>query len=86
MNVQEAKSKLKKLAKGRYHTVQYELTEYNSGRLVESYRLSVEVEGGGDVAAEGASFEDCLDMVEQGLQRFEELEIEGGALTIGRRK
>ncbi len=33
MNFKEAKDKLKKLAKGEYHSIKYEITEYNGGEL-----------------------------------------------------
>jgi hypothetical protein len=69
-----AKDRLRELAKGRYHSVQYELTEYSSGKLAESCRLVVEVEGE-DIVAEGTSFKESLNMIEQRLRRFEEPEV-----------
>ena len=43
MNFQQAKKGLKKLAKGKYHCIRYELTEYNNGDLKQE--CSVYVDG-----------------------------------------
>ncbi len=43
MNFKEAKSKLKKLAKGEYHSIQYGITEYLPNKLKQ--KCSVYIDG-----------------------------------------
>lgn len=42
MKFQEAKDRLNELAEGRYHSIQYELTDYATGKTESSVRLYVD--------------------------------------------
>jgi hypothetical protein len=77
MKFQEAKERLRKMAKGRYHVIQYELTEYDSGKQRTSCWMYIQQEEG-DISATGTRFQECLDVLSGKLKATEEIpDIEG---------
>jgi hypothetical protein len=72
MQFQEAKDRLKKLADGKYHSIQYELTEYVSGKQKTSCWMYIQQEEG-DVNVTGTRFQECLDVLSGKLKAIEDI-------------
>ena len=45
MTFKEAKAKLKEIADGKYHSIQYELTEHEDGNLASECEIYIDKEG-----------------------------------------
>ena len=73
MKFQTAKDMLKKLAKGKYHTVQYELSEDQTGELETKCWLYI-----GDTysskSGRGTSFQTCFNELEKKLEEIPDIE------------
>ena len=70
MKFQDAKDKLEKLAKGKYHTIRYELTEYRSGK--QCTRCTLYVDGGPNFVSQ--TFQECFDLLEGKLEELPDIE------------
>ena len=73
MKFQTAKDKLKKLAKGKYHTIQYELSEVSEGKFDTKCWLYIGDAYGGK-SADGETFRECFDKLENKLEEIPDIE------------
>ena len=67
MDFMTAKAELKKLANGKYHTVQYELVEFASGRLEAECELYVDSR----ILSSGPTWEEALNKMKVKLGLIE---------------
>jgi hypothetical protein len=63
MTFLEAKDELKKLAEGKFHSIEYKLTEYKSGRLENECELYIDP----CISTSGLTWREALDKMKQTL-------------------
>ena len=73
MKFQTAKDRLKKMAKGKYHTVRYELNETMEGNLDTRCWLYIGDAYGVKDAA-GNTFRECFDQLEKRIEEIPEID------------
>jgi hypothetical protein len=73
MQFQEAKDRLKKLAKGEYHTLSYEFTEAREGEFNTFCRIYIHDKDGGK-SGMGQTFGQAFDELEEKLEEIPDIE------------
>lgn len=64
MTFKEAKDELKRLAKGRYHSIEYDLTEYSNGKLEAGCRLYIDPK----ISVRASTWSEGLSMMKEKLE------------------
>ena len=71
MKFEEAKKELKRLAKGRYHAIQYQLTEYANGKVEAECYLYVDPH----ISAASSNWKDSLTKIKMKLEPSQSSEL-----------